>query len=277
MARPVHVPRIVRSRLPALGVFYAELPPGPRAAPIVALYWMLRFDGAPYPVKTTPPDGGADIVIDLDAGARPMLFGQSAAPFAVPTGPRHNIAGIRRKPGAAFALFAIPASEFFCAAAPFADIAGLRPAERCARSLEERGIHAESPFQEVAKALDEWITWIAYAAKEPDAKAAALLRAVDAARPDEPVGALSARLSVSARQLERRFDQVYGLPPKQYLGVRRFQRALALKDAAPGIAWSELALCCGYYDQSQLCHDFGRFVGMAPEAYFGAGKRFLVP
>ena len=49
--------------------------------------------------------------------------------------------------------------------------------------------------------------------------------------------------------------------------VRRFQRVihtLARGDAPPS---AELALACGYYDQSHFIHDFSEFAGLAPTAY----------
>ena len=84
----------------------------------------------------------------------------------------------------------------------------------------------------------------------------------------------SARVRDVARRVglsQRRFIQVFaaevGLTPKLYGRVRRFQRALALVKGVPAPGWAQLAVECGYFDQSHLIHDFRAFAGLTPEEY----------
>jgi len=77
-----------------------------------------------------------------------------------------------------------------------------------------------------------------------------------------------------ARQIgwsERRFSQVFreavGLTPKTWCRVQRFQRAVKQLHAEREVRWAELALECGYYDQSHFANEFRAFSGIDASTY----------
>ena len=55
-----------------------------------------------------------------------------------------------------------------------------------------------------------------------------------------------------------------GLSPKAHARVQRFRAALALLGRSERVPWAELAVGCGYYDQSHLLRDFRAFSGCSP-------------
>jgi AraC-like DNA-binding protein len=62
------------------------------------------------------------------------------------------------------------------------------------------------------------------------------------------------------------FGREVGLAPKTLARVHRFQHALsALRDGTRPLV--DIALDCGYYDQSHLVHDCRQFAGMPPHAF----------
>jgi AraC-like DNA-binding protein len=77
---------------------------------------------------------------------------------------------------------------------------------------------------------------------------------------------------------ERRFSQIFreevGLTPKVWCRVQRFQRAVALMRAGTEVAWAELALSCGYYDQSHFVNEFHAFSGINPTSYTARRTRW---
>lgn len=85
-----------------------------------------------------------------------------------------------------------------------------------------------------------------------------------AADPDEDssIARIARSFSMSERQLERRFLQRVGSPPKRYASLRRFERAAAL--VGSGAPLGRIALEAGYYDQSHFVREFRRFSGMTP-------------
>lgn len=74
--------------------------------------------------------------------------------------------------------------------------------------------------------------------------------------------ALAREAGCSRKHLTGVFSTQVGLPPKTIARIHRFQRAL---DAlAAGRALADLAIDCGYYDQSHLVRDFRQFARMSP-------------
>lgn len=70
---------------------------------------------------------------------------------------------------------------------------------------------------------------------------------------------------------ERRFSQVFreevGFTPKVWCRIQRFQRAVRQLHAGVDIRWAELALDCGYYDQSHFANEFRAFSGVDATTY----------
>lgn len=69
----------------------------------------------------------------------------------------------------------------------------------------------------------------------------------------------------------RRFIQLFsshvGLTPKVFCRILRFQRARVLAEKLRTPDWAQLALACGYFDQSHLINDFQEFSGSTPGKY----------
>jgi AraC-like DNA-binding protein len=87
----------------------------------------------------------------------------------------------------------------------------------------------------------------------------------------------SEALHLSERTLHRRLS----LEGATYLGLldkARFERSMRLM-AAPDISLEEIALACGFLDNSGFYRGFKRWTGMAPRAYrqSGRGNQMLVP
>lgn len=77
---------------------------------------------------------------------------------------------------------------------------------------------------------------------------------------------------------ERRFSQVFreevGLSPKTWCRVQRFQRAVQQLHAGVEVRWAELALDCGYYDQSHFANEFRAFSGIDATTYSASRTRW---
>lgn len=78
------------------------------------------------------------------------------------------------------------------------------------------------------------------------------------------IAQIAQTLRVSARHLERGFAREVGLSPKTLARVLRFQRAFQWLAAPARRPAAEIALACGYYDQSHLIRDFRQFAGSTP-------------
>jgi AraC-like DNA-binding protein len=74
---------------------------------------------------------------------------------------------------------------------------------------------------------------------------------------------------------ERRFSQVFreqvGFSPKAWTRILRFQQAVQQLHAGLDVPWAEMALDCGYYDQSHFANEFRAFSGIDATTY-SAGR-----
>ncbi|HZP05675.1 MAG TPA: AraC family transcriptional regulator [Terracidiphilus sp.] len=70
---------------------------------------------------------------------------------------------------------------------------------------------------------------------------------------------------------ERRFSQVFreavGHSPKVWCRIQRFQRAVQRLHTGVDVRWAELALDCGFYDQSHFANEFRAFSGVDATTY----------
>jgi AraC-like DNA-binding protein len=84
---------------------------------------------------------------------------------------------------------------------------------------------------------------------------------------------ICASLRVSRKHLRTLFDGHVGLSPKAYGRVFRFRRAIDLVQGARRPPdWAQLAMSCGYYDQSHFNREFREFSGMSPVEFASAGS-----
>ncbi|WP_426583399.1 AraC family transcriptional regulator [Mucilaginibacter sp. R-33] len=83
------------------------------------------------------------------------------------------------------------------------------------------------------------------------------------------VAQLADAYNLSARQFDRKFKESAGFSPKTYMRLVRLQDALTQYNADKTL--TQIALECGYYDQSHFIHDVKEFTGYHPGFYF-SGK-----
>jgi AraC-like DNA-binding protein len=83
----------------------------------------------------------------------------------------------------------------------------------------------------------------------------------------------SAKTAEAANLSQRRFIQIFrnqvGLTPKLFCRIERFQRILERIADIDDVDWLDVALSCGYFDQSHFIHDFREFTGLRPTEYLG--------
>jgi transcriptional regulator GlxA family with amidase domain len=118
------------------------------------------------------------------------------------------------------------------------------------------------------------------APREGDAELAGIAKVAEHVREhlDEPLRAaeLAAIAKLTPTQLERRMRRVFQLSTTQFVRKSRIENAARLlRDTRMAIA--EVALECGYGDQTALTRQFRSTVGMPPAAYRDHVKKRPVP
>lgn len=69
---------------------------------------------------------------------------------------------------------------------------------------------------------------------------------------------------LSHRQFDRKFKELVGIAPKQFLQIIRFDRAFRMKNRFPNKDWLSVAIHCGYHDYQHLSKDYKEFTGCTP-------------
>jgi AraC-like DNA-binding protein len=81
------------------------------------------------------------------------------------------------------------------------------------------------------------------------------------------IAALAQEIGCSRKHLSVRFAREFGMAPKLYARVLRFDRALRALKRQAAVNWADLADVCGYADQAHLTRDFCAFAGAPPAAF----------
>lgn len=79
---------------------------------------------------------------------------------------------------------------------------------------------------------------------------------------------------ISQKHFTELFRRYVGLTPKQYQRVLRFNEILANIHKEEKVDWTQIALGCGYYDQSHFIREFKRFCGINPSDFIVNYKDF---
>jgi AraC family transcriptional regulator len=78
---------------------------------------------------------------------------------------------------------------------------------------------------------------------------------------------LAAVAHLSVYHFARQFKAATGLPPHQYVILRRVERARQLLQTGSDFSLAEVAASAGFSDQSQFSHHFKRLVGVTPRQF----------
>lgn len=147
-------------------------------------------------------------------------------------------------------------------------------------------VEGGATLDSIAHALDGWaeaacatLAGAAEAGQErrrPAAAADPIDRCLAASAPGRAMSvvALAAGTGIGSRTLQRRFRSHTGLPPKRFMSLERFRRAVAAIAAGGGLA--QVALETGYCDQAHLTADLKRHAGLSPGRLRALARRQVV-
>ncbi len=246
--------------------------PATALRPFVTTLWATRAEspGTAGARERVLPTGEAHVVFLL--GEEPLRLHDGTAGesrrvgFAVVGGPRAGAyvkdvsrrgasVGAQLRPGAAAALFGVPASELAGRHSELRDVWGGRAEEAHERLAREADGEARLDLLErILMARLPRVHGL------HPAVAQALERFASRGRVCEVV----AETGYSHRRFNELFVGSVGLTPKVYCRLRRFQGVLARAAECPAVSWADLSHGAGYADQAHLTREFREFAGLSP-------------
>lgn len=196
-----------------------------------------------------------------------MLFGQ-----------RTEQLGVMFHPGRAGAFFDFPVDLLAGRFTPLADVWGA-----AGRDLEHHLQELPTLRQKLERIEHELLQRLSRGAVL-DERFASIATLIHSSRGAIGVQSLSEQSGLSRQHLTRRFRRQFGISPKQYCRVARFEALMThiyshmLPGSAPGKAsgpapglqdsWADVAAEFGYYDQAHLISEFKEFTGLTPTQFF---------
>lgn len=258
-------------------MLYREYPPHPALAAHVECMWTARVpDVAPGRAHAhrVLPDNCVDILWQ-DGGQPGFAVGMMTTAIHVASaGPVRTVA-VRFRPGAAGRFLAAPLHALTDQRADIDQLWGRSDADRLADALWTRELDDRRRIELIELQLLKRLDNPAAASQAGDRLVQRALQALDGSGGSLRIDDLAAGLGVSRQHMAAQFRSKVGLSPKLYARICRFRRATATLSAAPGPGphtgtgpdWAQLALDCGYFDQSHLIHDFQEFAGSTPERF----------
>lgn len=267
-------------------MIYQERRPHPSLAPYIRCFWYARDPLAEHGLERVLPAGHMQLVISLardyltdcshalrDDSSAVNLSARPSAPSLL-TGMRSTYALIDRfdmaeligvvfRPGMTAAFLPRNAALFTDRETPLEEIWG-----RSAEQLRERLRDGETTGTKFALIEGEFLRRLEAARAAPRPAAVSHALAALHSRDERiTIREIGRRSGLSSRRLSDIFREHVGLSPKAYQRVLRFQRAVRQMHRGADVRWMELALDCGYYDQSHFVNDFREFSGISPTAY----------
>lgn len=250
---------------------YREYRPSPPLSRVVECFWTLEVDAADTSgeLQRIVPDGCVEWIAHVGAPpreladdgvwhAQPQRFvvGPRLAPVVLEASAMRCL-GIRFHPAGAAALMRAPLCSIAGRIVASSDV--LRSLDRELGARLDPGAPPSDWVRAAETVLERARTPL------PDELAEAAANAILRAHGRVSIDALADELGVHRRSLERRFERHVGLAPKQLARIARFQRVFQCTLDAR-VAWADVAIDCGYFDQAHLIRDFRELAGETPAA-----------
>lgn len=248
-------------------MLYQEFPPHPLLRPYVACLWRSASSGAPPGTShRVLPDNCIDILWQ-DAGRPAFAVGMMTRAIHVPLGMPVRTAAVRFLPGAAGLFLGVPLHVLTDLDVAITEFRALGDVDQLADRLWRDELGDAGRLRLIERHLLARLQLMAPPTGPSLIRTA--LAALDRSGGALRIDSLVEQLGVSRQHLAAQFKSQVGLSPKLYARIQRFRRATeALRQPCPAaVDWAQLALECGYFDQSHLIRDFQEFAGSAPERF----------
>lgn len=233
--------------------------------------WIVSIQGGVPPARRLilAHDGSAIVFRRLrtEGGARVSLhaIGPTTYPVQKDLGEVLETVIVRFRPGHAREIFGAPIREFVCERVTLTDCWSREGSDLGKELAEERSLAKcveriqRALICRLEKGRHRAVSTAELACKFSEALAARVERE-QLWRVTDVAGALG----LSSRQLQRTCLELFGLPPKTYLQLRRFQFAVRMAKRGLLPDWADIAVRAGYFDQAHLIAAFKRFAGRTP-------------
>lgn len=255
---------------------YKTFDPHPNLSAFVKCHWSLESSAAlGIQRQRIIPDGCMEMIFHygdlfrqyLDDGSsyvqpRCFVFGQISAYLEIePTGDT-GIFAVRFHPEGFLPFASFPIREMENKAVPLEKIFGME-----ARQLEEQVLTAGNVSERI-NYCEEFLNKRLVNAGYVDDVVSRTVDLILQINGTLSIDALSKKMNVNRRQLERKFSHTIGLSPKQLAKIIRMNHVFLALINNQDTPLTSLAHDGHYYDQAHFIKDFREFTGLSPKQFF---------
>jgi AraC-like DNA-binding protein len=266
-------------------MLYLERRPHPSLAPFIKTFWYACDPHATHRHERVLPNGHAQIVISLardyltDANhpidplqhtPAAIFLGLYSYHQQIDTIDLTELIGVLFHPGGTLAFFPDNTHLFTNRETSLEDIWG-RAAANLRNDLREASTPARK-FDLLDFALRHRLSESTTPHRTPTVDY--VLTQLHRSPGTITIAQLTRDTGIGPRRLSQLFRDHVGVSPKLYCRIQRFQQAVQHMHRGDDIQWAELALTCGYYDQSHFINDFHAFSGLSPTHYSATQRRW---
>ncbi|HVE54809.1 MAG TPA: helix-turn-helix domain-containing protein [Ramlibacter sp.] len=206
------------------------------------------------------PDGALRLIFDFDGDAvAARVVGASTRAVVLTHRGEMRGLSLTLRPGAAQALFGVPAHELAEGAHAWDDVV-----RSPVRGIGHRMLEAGSPQARMAVVLQV----LQEALQAPDAadraRVASAMHVLQHSRSGRPVVEAAEAVGLGERRLQQLFGAHVGLSPKAWHGLARFHDCVRLLRGRRVVSWAEVAAEAGFHDQAHLANTFRAICGCTP-------------
>ncbi len=248
---------------------YLQWRPGVALAPYLEMLWYCDGYGATHRQERVLPNGRFQLIIDLAPRGPSIIVGMSTRYSILETASIRSVIGVVFRSAGTRAFFDPPADEF-CNRTVSLDQVWNSASSTLRDHLMEATTPAarlrvlETELEQRLGSVREIHSAVSYALGEfgRDPNATGILE-------------VASDMGLSRRRLTELFREQVGLTPKVYCRLVRFQRLVHRIASGAPIAWAQVSLDGGYYDQAHMAHEFREFSGVSPGAWRASERPFL--
>jgi len=247
-------------------------------SPYIQSFWRLQVpDGLPGPyTEEILPDGHHEVIFHLNTAparkrqgsnhwhADPGVFfsGQSKKSYTLQLHPGAIIYGIRFHPHTQALFYPFPACLSTDTLIPFADVTANDDLSACIDAC------AHTTFTRLEK---EYCKKAARLQSPTDSfhYVDAAVRRIVRQKGDASMALLEKITGVTARHIEKSFQQYVGVSPKQFCHIVKYNYFIQYRKSHPQKSLTECAYEGSFCDQSHLIRLSHLITGQSPKTYFG--------
>jgi AraC-like DNA-binding protein len=262
---------------------YYTIPPPPILKPYIRFYWVLEHElapGEPAYVYRSIADSCTEMVFHYKATFDELTDGgtENGGPSGIQfqssryrrfiTRQSFGIFGAYIYPFAVPRFFGMPSSETSNLTLDYDTFLG-----QPGRELEEQIMLANNNTHR-ADILSNFFTNRLHNYQPTNHRITTAIHQVIHAHQNQTVAQLANTFNLSVRQFDRQFKTYAGFNPKTYLRLIRLHQAIEQYSLHKTL--TQIALDCGYYDQSHFIHDVKAFTGYHPGHYFSGNAEGFI-